>query len=451
MSSFEIPLQPRWRSALFLVALLAGCGLVAFEALRIGTAATLGGSVDVLKLRRAVALDPANPALHHRLGLFSFYALDSPLPSEGLRQLQLATQLNGSIATYWVGLASAYDSIGDRSGAGAAFARAVALSPTTPRFHWLAGNYDLRTGQSAEAMSEFARLLSLVAQITARPDSTAESDQYIPAVFELCLRAFNDPEAVFQKVVSPANSLKLKLAYAVHLCAQHRIDPASRVWTETVANGSSFQFSLAEPYLDCLLSLGNYQRAENAWEDLVRLGVVRKPVAQEGENLVFNGSFEQSPLNSGFDWRCIQAPGYSIVFPDSDAYQGTRCLRLDFTLKQNVDYEPVVQIVPVLPYKTYLLKAYARSADITSDSGPCLRVRDPANPSELDASSAVTVGTKPWNPIGLTFTTGADTQAVRLSVWRARSRSFPFEISGTFWLDAVSLKEADASAAGGGR
>ena len=190
MSSFEIPLQPRWRSALFLVALLAGCGLVAFEALRIGTAATLGGSVDVLKLRRAVALDPANPALHHRLGLFSFYALDNPLPSEGLRQLQLATQLNGSIATYWVGLASAYDSIGDRSGAGAAFARAVALSPTTPRFHWLAGNYDLRTGQSAEAMSEFARLLSLVAQITARPDSTAESDQYIPAVFELCLGDF---------------------------------------------------------------------------------------------------------------------------------------------------------------------------------------------------------------------------------------------------------------------
>jgi len=38
-----------------------------------------------------------------------------------------------------------------------------------------------------------------------------------------------------------------------------------------------------------------------------------------------------------------------------------------------------------------------------------------------------------------------------LSVWRARSRSFPFEISGTFWLDAVSLKEADVSAAGGGR
>jgi hypothetical protein len=40
----------------------------------------------------------------------------------------------------------------------------------------------------------------------------------------------------------------------------------------------------------------------------------------------------------------------------------------------------------------------------------------------------------------LKFSTGAETQAVRLSVWRPPSRTFPMEISGSFWLDGVSLR-----------
>jgi len=138
----------------------------------------------------------------------------------------------------------------------------------------------------------------------------------------------------------------------------------------------------------------------------------------------------------------------SIDFFDKDAYRGTHCFRLAFTLKQNEDYESVIEFVPVLPGQSYAVTAYVRSRDITSDSGPRLRVLDPVRPSELDTSTDGTIGTTPWHQLKVTFTTGAETHAVRLSIFRPRSRAFPFEISGDFWLDEVRL-EALAAGAGG--
>ncbi|MGH9454118.1 MAG: hypothetical protein ACRD2O_09145, partial [Terriglobia bacterium] len=38
------------------------------------------------------------------------------------------------------------------------------------------------------------------------------------------------------------------------------------------------------------------------------------------------------------------------------------------------------------------------------------------------------------------FSTGPQTNLVKISVWRQPSRAYPFEISGTFWLGSVSLK-----------
>jgi len=69
-----------------------------------------------------------------------------------------------------------------------------------------------------------------------------------------------------------------------------------------------------------------------------------------------------------------------------------------------------------------------------------LRVLDPDCPHCLDVTTETTVATTPWHTVSARFATGAETRFLRLSVWRPRSRSFPTEITGQFWLDAVSLK-----------
>jgi hypothetical protein len=257
------------------------------------------------------------------------------------------------------------------------------------------------------------------------------------------LQTVQKPDPIFQKVLADSADVQLKVGYVDFLSDQGDNDDAYRIWKLAVANPRPFPFSSAAPYLERLIGLGRIEEAVNVWQDLERLGIVKKYEADEKDNLIFNGDFEQSPLNAGFDWRAGPATYLAVDFSAPGAYHGAHCLRVDFTVSRNDEYEPAYQIVPVLPHHAYMLEAYVRSEDITSDTGPCLRVSDTQPAGFPDAISDTTVGTTPWHPLRLSFSTGPQTRAVRLSFWRPRSRVFPTEISGTSWLDAVSLHGTD--------
>jgi hypothetical protein len=245
---------------------------------------------------------------------------------------------------------------------------------------------------------------------------------------------------ILRDVLSGAKDSSLELAFADFLSAKGDFEGAYQAWDQIVSNHSLFPYSSADPYLERLLNHGRYQDAWGVWQELKNMNVITKPADLDGDNLVFNGGFEQSPLEAGFDWRSRPAPYVSLDFADRSAYQGERCLRIDFTVSQNDEFEPASQILPAIPNQAYVLTASVRSKDITSDSGPRLRVIDPACPSCLNASTGPTVGTTPWHRVTLEFSAGAQTQALRLSVWRPRGRTFPNEITGSFWLDSVSIR-----------
>jgi hypothetical protein len=223
------------------------------------------------------------------------------------------------------------------------------------------------------------------------------------------------------------------------MSARNQFDAARQAWAQITNDGPPFPFPAVQPYLERLLSQARYQEAQAIWANLEARGIIAQ---SEAGNLVFNGGFEQAPLGAGFDWRSQAADYASVDFADDSPYAGARCLRVDFPVAENGDFEPVYQLVPVIPHQTYLLEATVRTRDITSDSGPRVRVTDANCAACLDAASESTVGTTPWHKVALKFSAGAQTQAVRVSVWRPRSRVFPMEISGSFWLDSVSLRTA---------
>jgi hypothetical protein len=301
-----------------------------------------------------------------------------------------------------------------------------------PSYHWLAAESCLRKDQLDAALEHLRRLLVL--------DPT-----YAVATWS-SLQPLLEPEPTFQKVLAENPDAKLKVGYVDFLSEQGDNDTAYRIWRRVAADSHPFPFPSAAPYLDRLIDSGRIEEAVNVWQDLERLGIVKRPEANEDDNLVFNGDFEQVPLNAGFDWRTVPATFLDVDFAAPGAYHGAHCLRVDFTVSRNDEYEPAYQIVPVLPRHDYRLEAFVRSQDITSDTGPCLRVRDTQPAGFPDAVSPTTVGTTPWHPLRLSFSTGPKTRAVRLSFWRPRSRVFPTEISGTSWLDAVSLHGTDSPA-----
>ncbi|MCI0627050.1 MAG: tetratricopeptide repeat protein [Acidobacteria bacterium] len=428
--TLDILLRPYRRTMVFLSVVGLLTLVIAAVTIRITlAAAALGESVQLPDLHRALTLDPTNPEVYHLMGLHYVCVKEKLNPVEAVKYFRQATELNPHVEVYWSDLASACELMGDNACADQAFERALKLNPMTPDVHWIAANHYLRTQRPDGAFTHFKRLLEI------GPD-------YAVSTFRVCLQALSDPQVMFQKLLAANPNVKLKLVYVDFLAANGDPDSAYRVWQRVVSGSPVFPFSLAQSYLERLITLGRSKEAVSVWHDLERLGIVRRSTAENRENLMFNGDFEQVPLNAGFDWHYRHPPYLSLDFSSVSAYENARCFSLDFTVRRNDEYEPVYQVVPVTPGSEYVLTASVRSENITSDSGPRLRVVDSACASCLDAHGEATVGTTSWHPISLRFKAPPRTYLVRVSVWRERSRIFPTEISGRFWLDAVALRSA---------
>jgi hypothetical protein len=252
----------------------------------------------------------------------------------------------------------------------------------------------------------------------------------------MLLRAGADAPFVWRELVSSA-AADVRLEFLSFLVSQGTPELAENLWAEMEHSTMALPQAAATRYVEELLRYGQYHAAAGVWGYLQQKGVVARNPAS---NLVYNGGFEQPPLRDGFDWHLRPQTYLSLDAADRVAHSGERALRLDFTVPDNSEYEPAYQFVPVLPGKTYLLSAWTRAEHIASDSGPRLRVEDPQCNACLSLASEGTLSTQSWRRVEAQFTAPASAEVIRLSVWRPRSRSFPMEISGQFWLDDVSLR-----------
>ena len=424
----EVRLRPRSRSLLFLLGIGSVSLLLAMETVLVGIASF---SEPPVGARWLLALNPNDPQSQFQLGR----VYEKSNPTRSLEYMRRATELSPYSRFYWWRLSNACASAGNNDCAERARQRLLQLCPMVPLYHWYDAQRDLRMGREDDAMAQFRHLLEL-------------DPSYAISTWD-SLRAVQSPDVLYQKMFTDRRDPELEISYVNFLSGRGEDDAAFSAWKQTAANSGSFTLSTVRPYLERLIWDGRMDEAAQVWKDLQRQEVVRRPVSDDRENLVFNGGFEAFPLNNGFDWRWGRLTYTAIDFSAPDAYRGAHCLRLDFTVSRNQEYEPVYQVVPVSPNHRYRLEAYVRSEDITSDTGPVLRASDTGGAGFADAVSETTVGTTPWHPVRVDFATGPKTQAVRLSVWRPRGRTFPTEISGTFWLDEVSLKCLDCDSTAG--
>lgn len=449
----EWSLSTRGRRLLFMTVVGVVATLPALEAVRLGIALTLGASTVPAALQHALALDPANPEIEHRLGMVLFYSDALGDRDAALRHLRRAAELSPQEALYWSDLAAICEAQGDGLCADDAVARSVKSSPMTPRLYWSAANHDLRAGHQSEALETFRHLLEL-------------DPAYANAAFRVCLQVLGKPDVVERGILATNHNPHVSMSFVNLASSLGSDDSAYEEWrrlasaddTDRAEGGGpaadSRPLSLTEvaPYFDHLVDSGRESEAVAVWSDLERLHVVGAPDqgpredvrsstdAGRGSQLVFNGGFEQKSLNLGFDWRYNPEPFISVSRSNS-AHSGGHSLRVEFTGERNQEYDPIFEIVPVEPDRSYVLSAFVRSQSITSDTGPRLRVRDLdcVTASCLDVSSAGVTANTPWHAVSLDFTTEPQTRFVRLSIWRPRSRGYPAEISGVFWVDDVSI------------
>ena len=297
----------------------------------------------------------------------------------------------------------------------------------------LVANYYLVSDRPALALEQFRHLL--------RIDPSRDQD-----VFRICQSAgYPEPQLREQFIETGAD---VALDYFSYLVQHGRIDSARALWTELVERAGKQQFTFTAAAVarlaDILLALGLGEDAQTVRLDMAKLKVFDELQVADG-NLVFNGDFEHRPSNDGFDWRRSESPYPIVDLTSGSAYSGKNCLRANFTVGTNEEYLLAYQFLPLEPNSRYRLSAYVRSDSITSDSGPRLRISDPACPECLNAMSQTTVGTTPWHEISVDLSTGPKTRLGRLELFRSAGRFFPRDITGTFWLDQVTLKLAPAA------
>jgi hypothetical protein len=153
---------------------------------------------------------------------------------------------------------------------------------------------------------------------------------------------------------------------------------------------------------------------------------------------VWNGGFEQDLLNGGLGWRFRTVPGAELSFDPRVAHSPPRSLRVVFDGTGNVDFQQPWQYVLLQPNTRYRLSAYFRTENLTTSSGIRLVLEETHFGDTVQAAPNLS-GTQPWAPYETEFTTGAEAQLFRLVLRRRPSPKLDNKISGTIWMDDVSL------------
>ena len=181
------------------------------------------------------------------------------------------------------------------------------------------------------------------------------------------------------------------------------------------------------PYINLLINNKIISAAAHIWKKYY-----------PADTLLYNGSFSQPPVNSGFGWRIRKVDGVETEF--SANKDNSAGLHLHFTGKNNVHYAGTRQYIALAPERSYQLSGRMRSKDLTTNQKPYLEVAGlycTMHPLITDMVHA----DQDWTPVSLAFTVPEQCQGVQVRIRRKYSSNLDNLISGDLWLTDFSLEE----------
>lgn len=338
-----------------------------------------------------------------------------------LADLRRALQFDVADAYRWADLGEAEAAVQDIQKAQYCFDQAVARAPRSPAILFRSANFAFSTGHLQEVMQDLRVILQ-----------QPELGGYYGTIFLTYMRLNLPIATILHTGVPPLR--QPAAAFLRFVEARNDVDSATAIWTWMKQHRLTDDAACAG-YLDLLIANKKTQYAAETWKQYTHAADYLV------NSWIYNGSFEEQLRNSPFDWMLEQAPHVQAAVDHTGAFAGKGCIRVDFLGGENVDYRGVHELAPVQPGQ-WILSGYIRTDQLTTDQGVSLHAIDIRNGPALDAWSQEVTGTQPWTKVEVRFTVRPETDVIRVDLVRRQSLHFDNQISGTAWLDAVTLRPA---------
>ena len=373
-------------------------------------------------LLKAIRLNPSNPDPFYRLGLFYQWDIHNIDLKESLKYLRKAIERNPLEQQYYLNLAKILYRMEEKSASEQALEKAILVFPASYQGRWVSGNLLLQQGVLEKALPHFTYIL-------------AHYPNRSSLVYDVLFRAINDTDFILKKLVpKDASSMNQYLAYLYEIGDK---ESAKKAWEKRASYGIKNVRTETLRHIEFLIAHGDLNEAFQVWR--TRLREEGLSIPSDG-NLITNGGFETKEiLGGGFDWKMINVPGAEVSFDHSLAFEGKRSLKIVFNGKENVDFRHVYQFVALKPTTEYVLKAHMKTNAVTTKSGLKIEISG-IGPAFYGASESL-IGENGWRELMVAFRTPSQSQGGVVRVRREKTDKFDRYISGTVWIDNVSLRE----------
>jgi tetratricopeptide (TPR) repeat protein len=373
-------------------------------------------------LLRAAQLTPSNPDPFFKLSFFYQWDIRNINLEESVHYLGKAIERNPLEQEYWLNLARIYKRLGDHSASEKALENAIRVFPTAYQGRWVSGNLFLQEGSMEKALPHFSYIL-------------LHYPNQGHLVYDVLGRAINDFDFVLERVVpKDPSSFKQYLSFLYEMGDKESVQKA---WKRKEAFGYKPDRDKTLQHIEFLIAHKEISEAFQVWK--ARLHEEGLPVPYDS-NLITNGDFEKEQiLGGGFDWKIEKVSGAEVSFDPSTTLEGKRSLKIVFNGKENVDFAHVYQFVSLKPNTEYVLKANMKTQAITTKSGLKIEMSG-VGPAFYKASEPL-IGDNGWKELIVSFRTPAQSQGGLVRIRRERTDKFDRFISGSVWIDNVSLIE----------
>lgn len=375
--------------------------------------------------RRAIAWAPGDPFAHWRMGQVAQTLLPADQLVQVIKEYEKAVSLSPNDYRFWMALGTALEQSGDIDRGEKALQQAVGLAPSYAYPRWYLGNLLLRSGRYAEGFAELRRASE------AHPDFRSQ-------LFNLAWEVYSqDFELLKTAVGTPAAE---RAEFAQYLLERQRFGDGILLWHSLSEAEKGSNRSTGERIITTLVAAKRYHQAADVSNDIVP-APARYRIA---EGKFVDGGFEGNLTHQTgaiFGWQVTSLQQAQVGIDPGQSHSGTQSLRIVFQVRSRLESINLSQIVPVAPDTQYDFECYLKTEKLQSGATPLVEIIDANEQSLVAASEPAPNGNNDWQRIGISFKTGAKTEALRVRISRAKCGEDPVcPIFGTVWYDDFNFK-----------